>query len=124
MAARSLRRWATLGLMVAGACAAPPAAPPPKPAPTPPPAPVFAPPPPAQAPPAQAAPTPQPADSCGAGELQYLIGRPRSEIPIPLVPSHRRVICSTCPMTRDLVPYRQTIIYDAATGLVSSVSCR
>jgi hypothetical protein len=127
MAARGLRIWTTLALVVVGSCAAPPAAPPPAAAP--PPVPQAAPAPPDTPPPAapqtaQAAPpTPRPTDSCGAADLQYLIGRPRTDIPIPLTPGRRRVVCSTCPMTQDFVPYRQTIIYDAATGLVSSVKC-
>ncbi|MFI4933704.1 MAG: hypothetical protein ACHP7N_03725 [Caulobacterales bacterium] len=109
-----MRSWAMLALLVIGACAAPPAkAPPPAPAP----APVIAPPPPA--PVAQAAPK----DACGAVDLQYLVGRSRTEIPVPVEPSRRRVSCTTCPITQDYVPYRQTILYDAETGLVTSVKC-
>jgi len=118
MAARSLRRWGTAAVLLAGACAAPPAAPPP--AAPPPPAPVITPPPPQR--PAEAAP-PRPTDSCGASDLQYLIGRPRTEIPIPLAPNRRRVVCSTCPVTQDFLPYRQTITYDSSTGLVTSIRC-
>jgi hypothetical protein len=117
MAQRGVKAWASLALVVAAGCTAPPAKPPRL---APPPAPFIAPPPPA--PPAQAAPL-KPTDACGAIDLQYLIGRPRSEIPIPLQPSRRRVVCSTCPVTQDYVPYRQTIIYDAGSGLVSSVKC-
>ena len=117
MAQRGVKAWASLGLIVAAGCTAPPAKPPPV---APAPAPFIAPPPP---PPQQAAPPPRPTDSCGAVDLQYLIGHPRSEIPIPLQPSRRRVVCSTCPMTEDYVPYRQTIIYDVQTGLASSIKC-
>ncbi|HEX7799602.1 MAG TPA: proteinase inhibitor i78, partial [Asticcacaulis sp.] len=34
-------------------------------------------------------------DQCGAQPLQYLVGRPRTDIPVPLDPSTRRVVCST-----------------------------
>jgi len=60
---------------------------------------------------------------CGAWELQWLVGRPRTEIPIPLNPSGRRVVCTTCPRTMDFNERRQTIEYDAATNLVVSVAC-
>lgn len=72
------------------------------------------------------APKPRPqvnADACGAHDLQYLIGRPRTEIPVPLHPSMRRVLCMSCPMTEDFAPMRQTILYDAETGLVRVVRC-
>lgn len=62
-------------------------------------------------------------DRCGAAALQYLVGRPRTEIPIPLEPSRRRVLCSACPVDRGFNPYRQTIIYDQRTDLVLSVTC-
>jgi hypothetical protein len=115
MAKGSLKVWATVAVTLLSACAAP--APAPSPAPPPPaPTPAPAPPPVAEAP-------PRPRDSCGASDLQSLVGRPRTEIPVPLNPNGRRVICSTCPMTQDYVSSRQTIIYDASTGLVSSVKC-
>ena len=62
-------------------------------------------------------------DQCGAWELQDLIGRPRTQIPVPVDPSRRRVVCSTCPMTMDFAPGRLTIVYDTATNLVTKVSC-
>ncbi len=37
-------------------------------------------------------------------ELQGLIGKQRSEIPIPVDPSRRRVACTTCPVTPELSP--------------------
>ncbi|HUZ14160.1 MAG TPA: proteinase inhibitor i78 [Caulobacteraceae bacterium] len=106
-------------LLAVASCAAPPAtqAPPAAPArPSPPPAPAT------PAPPRRPAP-PAASDSCGATKLQYLVGKPRTDIPIPLVPSRRRVLCSTCPITRGYESYRQTIIYDSQTGLVRSVTC-
>jgi hypothetical protein len=71
-------------------------------------------------------PPPRPAppkDACGAGPLQYLIGRPRTEIPVPVDPGRRRVVCSTCMITQDYIASRLTIVYDSGTGLVKSVRC-
>lgn len=62
-------------------------------------------------------------DSCGAYALQYLIGKPRSEIPVPLEPSKRRVLCSTCVATMDFNAQRQTIVFDTETGIIKSISC-
>ena len=62
-------------------------------------------------------------DQCGAAGLQYLVGRPRTEIPVPLQPSTRRVVCSTCVITQDYRADRQTIIFDGDTGLIKSVAC-
>ena len=69
-------------------------------------------------------PEPRPApDQCGLDELRGLVGRSRLEIPIPLEPGHRRVLCETCPRSEDVVAGRQTVLFDARTGLVTSVSC-
>ena len=116
MAQGSLR-WAAvaaLGLVVA--CTEP-AKPPPGP---PPPAPEAAPAPPATVAPPQALGS---RDTCRADPLQYLIGHPHTDIPVPVNPNLRRVICSSCAMTMDFNPARQTIVYDSHTGLVQSVKC-
>ena len=63
------------------------------------------------------------ADQCGAGPLQYLVGKAKDEIPVALVPSRRRVVCTTCPSTLDMRPDRQTIRYDETTKKVVSVTC-
>lgn len=81
--------------------------------------------------PQQSAPRPAPApayrpvshDTCGADALQYLIGKPRTEIPVPLQPSQRRVVCSTCVTTQEFRADRQTIVFDTDTGLITSVKC-
>jgi Peptidase inhibitor I78 family len=108
-----------IAVAVLGACAEPAA----KPAP-PPPAPA---PPPVISPPRQMSPRPPPPspprDACGAAPLQSLVGRPRTEIPVPVYPNRRRVVCSTCVMTQDYIASRLTIIYDTNTGLVKSVRC-
>jgi hypothetical protein len=69
-------------------------------------------------------PQPRPApDQCGLDELRGLVGRSRLEIPIPIEPGRRRVLCETCPRSEDVVAGRQTVLFDARTGLVTSVSC-
>lgn len=62
-------------------------------------------------------------DTCGARALQSLIGRPRTEIPVPVDLSRRRVTCTTCPVTMDFNPERLNILYDQATGIVRQVKC-
>lgn len=74
------------------------------------------------APPPVVAPEPV-ADTCGARPMQSLIGRPRTEIPIPLRPERQRVVCTTCPMTMDYVPERLNFLFDASTGLIKEVRC-
>ena len=61
--------------------------------------------------------------TCDAGTLTWLIGRSRNEIPVPVDPARRRVACSRCPVTEDYRPDRTDILYDAVTGLVTSVKC-
>jgi len=99
--------------LVLAACSTP--APPP---PAPPPAPVARPEP--QKPPEF---KPVDNDRCGAKDLQYLIGKPRTEIPVPLEPSKRRVLCSTCAATMDFRADRQTIVFDTETGIIKSITC-
>jgi hypothetical protein len=85
------------------------------------PPPPVAPPPPVYAPPPLAPPPAR--DTCGAAALQSLVGKPRTEIPVPVNPGGRRVYCTTCPVTMDYSPGRQNIIFDADTGLVREVKC-
>jgi hypothetical protein len=107
MAQGSMRLWTIATLVVLGACAEQePQAPSPPLAHT-----------------TRAAPPQQPQDACGAGPLQSLIGKPRTDIPVPVNPAMRRVVCSTCVITQDYVSGRQTITYDSQTGLVTSVRC-
>ncbi|WP_420470982.1 hypothetical protein [Brevundimonas sp. FT23042] len=63
------------------------------------------------------------ADTCRASELQYLVGRPKSEIPVPVEVVNRRVACTTCPVTEDFSPYRLNIFFNAETQLVEQVRC-
>ena len=62
-------------------------------------------------------------EQCDAHDLAYLIGKPRTEIPVAVDPSRRRVSCSTCQMAEDYRPDRTDIIFDSQTGLVMSVTC-
>ena len=67
--------------------------------------------------------TPGPADTCGATELAYLVGKSRTEIPIPADLTRRQVVCTTCPLSPEVRSERQTITYDSATKLVTKVAC-
>lgn len=67
---------------------------------------------------------PDPASTtCEAPSLAYLVGRPKTDIPVPVDPSRRRVSCATCPVTQDYRPDRTNIIFDQTTGLVTAVKC-
>lgn len=77
-------------------------------------------------PPSAAAPEPEPpleTDTCGAQEHLHLVGRPRSEIPVPAKPELQRVACTTCPITMDHNPKRLNFFFDAQTGLIKEVRC-
>jgi len=112
----SVRGWLAAGLVVLAAGCAEPAKPPPAPPPV---AEAPPPPPPVVAPPQDLGAR----DTCGADPLQYLIGKPRTDIPVPVNPGLRRVVCSSCTVTQDFEASRQTIVYDSQTGLVRSVKC-
>lgn len=97
-----------LVLLIAGACAGEP-----------PPAPVVPTPPPPVAPP----PPPAARDQCGAELQRHLVGRPRREIPVPVLPALQRVACTTCPVTLDHNPRRLNFFYDAETGIIEEIRC-
>jgi hypothetical protein len=65
----------------------------------------------------------EPRDMCGARPLQYLVGKPRTEIPVPVNVSNRRVTCTTCPVTMDFREDRLNIFFDATTGIIKEVKC-
>lgn len=86
-----------------------------------------APPPP---PPIEPAPPPPPQatlpvvpDMCGASELQHLVGQPKTQIPVPVDPSKRRVACTTCPVTMDYRYDRLNFFFDPDTGIIKEVKC-
>jgi hypothetical protein len=62
-------------------------------------------------------------DACGAADLQRLVGRPRTEIPIPVDPSRQRVACTTCPITEDYNPSRLNFFFEAETGRIKQIRC-
>ncbi len=103
-----MRRLILVAILGLAACSTP------APEPTVPPAP----------PPAAVPPAPQPvADTCGAQAYQHLIGRPRTEAPVPVRPELQRVACTTCPVTMDFNPERLNVFFDATTGLIKDVRC-
>jgi hypothetical protein len=109
-----MRAWmAGAALLTLSACSSAP------PEPEPPPAPVASRPRPA---PVAVAPAP-PRDQCGAAQHQQFVGRPRTEIPVPVNPNLQRVACTTCPVTQDFSPSRLNFFFDADTGLIREVRC-
>ncbi len=68
-------------------------------------------------------PTGQTNDICKAGEMQYLVGKSRTEIPVPVDVVNRRVTCTTCPVSQDYSAYRLNIFYNADTGIIEQVRC-
>jgi hypothetical protein len=63
------------------------------------------------------------ADLCRAGPLQWLVGKPRTEIPVPVDVVSRRVTCTTCPVTQDYSPHRLNIFFNERTDIVEQVRC-
>lgn len=79
---------------------------------------------PAPAPGGAPAPTPPPAaDTCNARAYQHLVGRNRSEIPVPVRPELQRVACAGCPITMDYNPERLNFFFDDKTGIIKEVRC-
>lgn len=66
---------------------------------------------------------PAEADLCRARDMQWLVGKPKAEIPVPVQVVNRRVTCTTCPVTEDYSAHRLNIFYDRETGLVEQVRC-
>lgn len=62
-------------------------------------------------------------DLCRASDLQWLVGKPRTEIPVPVEVVNRRVVCTTCPVTEEYSAYRLNIFYNQETDLVEQVRC-
>ena len=68
-------------------------------------------------------PTSTTADTCRAGEMKYLVGKARTEIPVPVEVVNRRVTCTTCPVTQDYSAYRLNIFFNQDTGIIEQVRC-
>ena len=62
-------------------------------------------------------------DMCRAGELQWLVGKPKTDIPVPVDVVNRRVTCTTCPVTEDYSPHRLNIFFNEQSGTVEQVRC-
>ncbi len=73
--------------------------------------------------PASGAARPQLPDTCGATALAGLVGRPRTQIPVPVDLSRRRVACTACPVAPDVKLDRVNILFDAQTGIVTRITC-
>ena len=63
------------------------------------------------------------ADLCKANDLQWLVGRNKSEIPVPVDVVNRRVVCTSCAVTEDYSPYRMYIFFNTQTDVVEQVRC-
>ena len=72
--------------------------------------------PPPSAPPPRYEPPPPPADQCGAAEAQKYVGRPRTEIPIPVLPALQRVACTTAQTVVDTLVQENLIERAAVLG--------
>jgi hypothetical protein len=68
-------------------------------------------------------PTDTTTDRCGAGPLQSLVGKHKSEIPVPVDVINRRVACTTCAITEDYRPERLNIFFNERTELIEQVRC-
>ncbi|MBL0969404.1 MAG: hemolysin [Brevundimonas sp.] len=62
---------------------------------------------------------PQP---CDAAAARSMIGQNAAAISFP-ADSNVRVVCTTCPTTRDYRPDRLNVRFNQATGIVESVDC-
>ena len=63
------------------------------------------------------------ADLCRAGDLQWLVGKPKTDIPVPVDVVNRPVACTTCPVTEDYAPHRLNIFFSEQTGVIEQVRC-
>lgn len=62
-------------------------------------------------------------DSCGAGGLQWLVGRSKDEIPATLPARSVRIVADNQPVTLDYSPDRLNVIWDHQTMRVKEVRC-
>lgn len=78
-------------------------------------------------PPAPPSPAPPahrpPVDTCGAASLQYLVGRPISELPGGYAREYRRVIGQHAIVDQQYIGERLTVVYDEDTGRITRVRC-
>ena len=75
---------------------------------------------------ASCAPVPEPTQPipqlCGAEGARSLIGSHVGAVSFP-ADANVRIVCTTCPTTKDLRPDRLNVRFDQATGIIRSVDC-
>lgn len=59
---------------------------------------------------------------CGAEAARSLVGAHVGAVSFPQG-ANVRIVCTTCPTTRDLRPDRLNVRFDKETGLIESVDC-
>lgn len=59
---------------------------------------------------------------CDLESAQSLIGSHVGAVSFP-ADANVRVVCTTCPTTKDLRPDRLNVRFDQATGIIRSVDC-
>lgn len=59
---------------------------------------------------------------CNADAMRSLIGSHVGAVTFP-ADANVRVVCTTCPTTKDLRPDRLNVRFDQATGIIRSVDC-
>ncbi len=64
-------------------------------------------------------PTPR---QCGADAARSLIGTHVGAVSFPQG-ANVRVVCTTCPTTKDLRPDRLNVRFDQASGIIEAVDC-
>ncbi|MBS0362240.1 MAG: peptidase inhibitor I78 [Proteobacteria bacterium] len=62
-------------------------------------------------------------DACGAADMQGMVGKSRTLIPVPVDPNRQRVACTTCKLSDDTDPGRLNFLFNAHTGLIEQVRC-
>ena len=68
-------------------------------------------------------PVPGKDDTCGAGAYQYLVGKPKSDIPPKPQGAIWRVVSNKQMVTMDYIEARLDIIWDSETKRVIRVKC-
>lgn len=59
---------------------------------------------------------------CGVEGARSLIGSHVGAVSFP-AGANVRIVCTTCPTTKDLRPDRLNVRFDEATGIIQSVDC-
>ncbi|MBF0666040.1 MAG: hemolysin [Brevundimonas sp.] len=59
---------------------------------------------------------------CDAAANQSLVGTHVGAVSFP-ADANVRIVCTTCPTTRDLRPDRLNVRFDQATGIIRRVDC-